>query len=118
MLTNRDDLGPLDSLEALREADALRTRPVIIARHAKAKPRSHWAAAEDDRPLAGTGKRQALASSGLYAAWAPSRILSSPWLRCLQTVTPTLWSTAWRLRRRSLFQRLALSATRRVRPAL
>lgn len=42
LLTNRDDLGPLDSLEALREADALRTRPVIIARHAKAKPRSHW----------------------------------------------------------------------------
>ena len=56
LLTNRDDLGPLDSLEALREADALHTRPVIIARHAKAKPRSHWAAAEDDRPLAGTGK--------------------------------------------------------------
>ena len=88
LLTNRDDLGPLDSLEALRGADALRTRPVIIARHAKAKPRSHWAAAEEDRPLAGTGKRQALASSGLYAAWAPNRLLSSPWLRCLQTVPP------------------------------
>ena len=66
----------------------MRTRPILIARHAKAKPRSNWAAAEDDRPLAATGKRQALASSRLFAAWAPSRIISSPWLRCVQTVTP------------------------------
>ena len=88
LLTNEDDLAPLESLEALAEADVLRTRPVLIARHAKAKPRSNWAAAEDDRPLAATGKRQALASSRLFAAWAPSRIISSPWLRCVQTVTP------------------------------
>ena len=88
LLTNQDDLAPLESLEALAEADALRTRPILIARHAKAKPRSNWAAAEDDRPLAATGKRQALASSRLFAAWAPSRIISSPWLRCVQTVTP------------------------------
>ncbi len=88
LLTNEDDLAPLESLEALAEADALRTRPILIARHAKAKPRSNWAAAEDDRPLAATGKRQALASSRLFAAWAPSRIISSPWLRCVQTVTP------------------------------
>ena len=88
LLTNEDDLAPLQSLEALLQADALRTRPIIISRHAKAKPRSHWAAAEDDRPLAGTGKRQALASAGLFAAWSPSRILSSPWLRCIQTITP------------------------------
>ncbi|WP_311473390.1 NUDIX hydrolase [uncultured Rothia sp.] len=88
LLTNHDDLTPLESLEALAEADALRTRPILIARHAKAKPRSNWAAAEDDRPLAATGKRQALASSRLFAAWAPSRIISSPWLRCVQTVTP------------------------------
>lgn len=81
LLTNQDDLAPLESLEALIEAEALRTRPILIARHAKAKPRSNWAAAEDDRPLAATGKRQALASSRLFAAWAPSRIISSPWLR-------------------------------------
>ena len=69
LLTNQDDLAPLESLEALAEADALRTHPILIARHAKAKPRSNWAAAEDDRPLAATGKRQALASSRLFAAW-------------------------------------------------
>ena len=40
LLTNEDDLAPLESLEALAEADVLRTRPVLIARHAKAKPRS------------------------------------------------------------------------------
>ena len=37
LLTNQDDLAPLESLEALAEADALRTRPILIARHAKAK---------------------------------------------------------------------------------
>ena len=34
LLTNQDDLAPLESLEALAEADALRTHPILSARHA------------------------------------------------------------------------------------
>ena len=88
LLTNQDDLAPLESLEALAGGGCTTYPSDSDCPPREAKPRSNWAAAEDDRPLAATGKRQALASSRLFAAWAPSRIISSPWLRCVQTVTP------------------------------
>lgn len=88
MLTNPSDLQPLEAFENLWATSGLDTHPIIIARHTKAKPRANWSAAEDERPLAGTGKRQALALARLLPAWEPSRVLSSPWLRCVQTVAP------------------------------
>lgn len=88
MLSNNDDRGPLDELMRLHGQGTLATRPVIIVRHAKAKPRSSWQRAEGDRPLAATGKRQALAVTRLLAAWQPRRIITSPWLRCVSTVIP------------------------------
>ncbi|MDO4252408.1 MAG: NUDIX hydrolase [Rothia sp. (in: high G+C Gram-positive bacteria)] len=86
LLTNSSDLLPLKHLEKLWQQGDLLTRPVVIVRHAKAKPRSSWSAAEGERPLAATGKRQALAVCRLLAAWSPERIYSSPWVRCMQTI--------------------------------
>lgn len=86
LLTNASDLEPLDRLLELYEAGDLRTRAVIVVRHAKAKPRSGWTRAEGDRPLAATGKRQAMAVGRLLEAWQPQRVVSSPWVRCMQTV--------------------------------
>ena len=88
MLSNADDREPLDVLVALHRNGTLSTRPVIVVRHAKAKPRSSWQRAEGDRPLAATGKRQALAVTRLLAAWQPRRVHTSPWLRCMSTVIP------------------------------
>ena len=88
MLSNSSDREPLAALVALHERGDLATRPAIVVRHAKAKPRSSWSRAEGDRPLAATGKRQALAVTRLLRAWSPERILTSPWLRCLSTVVP------------------------------
>ncbi|WP_372237667.1 NUDIX hydrolase [Rothia nasimurium] len=88
MLTNSTDKEPLDALLRLEKEQNLRTRPVIVVRHAKAKPRASWAGAEGERSLAATGKRQALAVGRLLEAWAPERIISSPWVRCMQTVYP------------------------------
>lgn len=88
MLTNDDDREPLDELVRLYRDGTLATRPVIVVRHAKAKPRSSWQRAEGDRPLAATGKRQALAVTRLLAAWQPRRVHTSPWLRCMSTVIP------------------------------
>lgn len=88
LLTNESDLEPLDALDNLYKRGALDTRPVIIVRHAKAKPRSSWAGAEGERTLAATGKRQALAVSSLLHAWEPGKVISSPWTRCMQTVSP------------------------------
>ena len=87
-LTNPSDRLPLRALEEAHADGRLRTWPLIIVRHAKAKPRSSWTRAEGDRPLAATGLRQAQAVSRLLGAWLPDRVISSPWVRCVQTVRP------------------------------
>ncbi|GER21554.1 ADP-ribose pyrophosphatase [Zafaria cholistanensis] len=88
MLTNASDAAPLDALVQAHESGVLETRAFVVVRHAKAKPRSSWTLAEGKRPLAATGQRQALAVADLLAAWAPKKIASSPWTRCMQTVAP------------------------------
>ncbi|WP_298254763.1 NUDIX hydrolase [uncultured Arthrobacter sp.] len=88
MLSNPSDVEPLDALVEAHDSDDLQTWPVIVVRHAKAKPRSSWSLAEGDRPLAATGRRQSVAVSRLLQAWNPERVISSPWVRCVQTVSP------------------------------
>ena len=88
MLTNAADVEPLDALEAAHDERRLRTVPLVLLRHAKARPRASWSRAEEDRPLAATGRRQALADRRLVSAWAPEKLFSSPWRRCVETVSP------------------------------
>jgi 8-oxo-(d)GTP phosphatase len=90
MLTNPSDVVPLDHLRAAYENDQLDTWPLIVVRHAKAKPRSSWSKAEGERPLAATGIRQAQAVGRLLQAWQPPRVVTSPWRRCVSTVAPYL----------------------------
>ena len=75
-LSNPSDRLPLHALEEAHAEGRLRTWPLIIVRHAKAKPRSSWTRAEGDRPLAATGLRQAQAVSRLLTAWLPDRVVS------------------------------------------
>ena len=88
LLSNPSDVGPLEHLAAAHARGELKTWPLVIVRHAKAKPRSSWSKAEGDRPLAATGMRQAQAVGRLLQAWKPMRIVSSPWLRCVATIAP------------------------------
>jgi 8-oxo-(d)GTP phosphatase len=88
LLSNPSDVGPLEHLVAAHEQGELDTWPLLIVRHAKAKPRSSWTKAEGERPLAATGMRQAQAVGRLLQAWKPARIVSSPWLRCVATIAP------------------------------
>lgn len=88
MLSNPSDVEPLDALVEAHRAKDLQTWPLIVVRHAKAKPRSSWTRAEGERPLAATGRRQAVAVSRLLQAWNPERVVSSPWVRCVQTISP------------------------------
>jgi 8-oxo-dGTP diphosphatase len=87
-LTNAADREPLKALEHAAALGRLATVPLIVARHAKAKPRSGWTRAEGERPLATSGLRQAESLARLLTAWRPARLRSSPWRRCLQTVAP------------------------------
>jgi 8-oxo-dGTP diphosphatase len=90
LLSNPSDIVPLDALEAAHEAGRLATVPFVVVRHAKAKPRSSWTQEEGKRPLAATGQRQALSVANLLECWQPRKIASSPWTRCVQTVSPYL----------------------------
>jgi 8-oxo-(d)GTP phosphatase len=61
---------------------------VILVRHAAAGERSRWAGDDRLRPLDDRGRRQA---AGLVEALAPcgvERVLTSPYVRCRQTVDP------------------------------
>ncbi|MGO2326978.1 NUDIX hydrolase [Glutamicibacter arilaitensis] len=88
MLSNPTDAQPLNDLVKAHDAGVLNTHPVLIVRHAKAKPRGKWTRAEGERPLAATGRRQAQAVSRMLEAWQPMHVASSPWMRCVQTITP------------------------------
>lgn len=88
LLSNPSDVGPLEHLAAAHGRGELETWPLLIVRHAKAKPRSSWTKAEGDRPLAATGTRQAHAVGRLLRTWKPGRVVTSPWLRCVATIAP------------------------------
>jgi phosphohistidine phosphatase SixA len=61
---------------------------VLLVRHAKAGDRMRWDAPDDLRPLTGKGEAQASALVALLADHEVGRVLSSPYLRCTQTVAP------------------------------
>ncbi|WP_404291752.1 NUDIX domain-containing protein [Glutamicibacter arilaitensis] len=90
LLTNPSDLAPLEDLLKAHDKQRLESQAFIILRHAKAKPRGKWTRAEGERPLAATGRRQAQAVARMLEAWRPGHVASSPWTRCVQTVTPYL----------------------------
>ena len=83
--------GDRQQLRALQEADAdgtLGTWPLVVVRHAAARPRQTWTKNDADRPLSVGGRVQAAKLADLMAAWQPMRVWSSPWKRCLDTVAP------------------------------
>ena len=88
MLSNPSDVAPLEFLAEAHARGELHTWPLVIVRHAKAKPRSSWTKAEGERPLAATGVRQAQAVSRLLRVWKPMRVVTSPWRRCVSTIAP------------------------------
>lgn len=57
-------------------------------RHAKAGSRRNWEGPDRDRPLSGKGRRQAEGLVHLLADRPVRRVLSSPYVRCVQTVEP------------------------------
>ncbi len=65
------------------------TVPLILLRHATSLSKSGWEGDDVLRPLDDSGRADAAALAGLLACFAPAaRVLSSPALRCLETVRP------------------------------
>ncbi len=87
-LSHPSDLGPLDALLALHAAGRLNTRSIVFVRHGRARRRSAWRGPEATRPLTPGGVAQAENLIGMLAAFGIRSVVSSPWERCVATVTP------------------------------
>jgi phosphohistidine phosphatase SixA len=61
---------------------------VLLVRHAKAGDRDKWDDRDDLRPVTAKGQAQAEALVDQLAEYHVERVLSSPYLRCTQTVAP------------------------------
>ena len=80
-----------DQLRALVRADrdgTLTTWPLVIVRHSHACPRSTWTKADPLRPLDARGRERAEALVPLLTSYGVIRVVTSPAVRCLDTVLP------------------------------
>jgi broad specificity phosphatase PhoE len=59
-----------------------------VVRHAKAGSRGHWSGDDHLRPLSKKGFRQAATMVEILEPFPMTRIFSSPFRRCVQTVEP------------------------------
>ena len=61
---------------------------IFLTRHAHAGKRSEWTTDDRLRPLSKRGKSQADALTSVVGELVVGRILSSPYVRCVQTMEP------------------------------
>jgi Phosphohistidine phosphatase SixA len=61
---------------------------LYVVRHAKAGLRAAWSGPDEERPLTRRGRKQARRLVERFQGLEIRRILSSPFLRCVQTVEP------------------------------
>jgi 8-oxo-(d)GTP phosphatase len=81
------------------EARPFRRRfvPLIVLRHAQARPRKQWGGDDRGRPLSDEGLRQAERLSSLLAAYGVQHVVSSSSERCVQSVAPYASATGYDL---------------------
>jgi len=63
--------------------------PLLLVRHAQALSRSSWTGDDRERSLSERGRKQSQGLVQLLREFKPGRVLSSPYLRCVETVVPT-----------------------------
>lgn len=92
-----------DQLRALVRADhagTLTTWPLAVVRHATAVGRRAWSGDDSLRPLDEPGVRRAAQIAPVLAAYAITRLVTSPSLRCTDTLQPYSEVTGSPLRHR------------------
>ncbi|HSJ51226.1 MAG TPA: NUDIX hydrolase [Actinomycetota bacterium] len=62
--------------------------PLYVVRHAKAGSRQGWSRPDEERPITRRGRKQALRLVQRFRGLEVARIVSSPFIRCVQTVEP------------------------------
>lgn len=85
-LTHDSDQLVLDAfLERIKSGQA-NYKTLILVRHGKAESRKAWQGSEATRPITPIGSAASYALGRELACYAPNKIVSSPWKRCLETV--------------------------------
>lgn len=85
-LTHDSDRKVLDAfLEKLHDGQT-EYKTLILVRHGKAESRKSWQGSEATRPITPLGSAASYALGRELACYAPNRIVSSPWKRCVGTV--------------------------------
>ena len=84
LLTYSRDRELLESAGKVRK----KTNALVVLRHAKARSRRAWRGEDRRRPLLKIGHDQADRLVPLLAAYGVGEVISSPSLRCVQTVAP------------------------------
>ncbi|MEU1970717.1 NUDIX hydrolase [Microbacterium sp. NPDC019599] len=82
------DVEILENFLRFVDDGVLATFPLIVLRHAKALSREEWTGKDAARPLSVRGRKQANAAVGQLLAFGPKKIVSSPAVRCVKTVSP------------------------------
>ncbi|UOQ88400.1 NUDIX hydrolase [Agromyces endophyticus] len=98
-LTYEPDVEILDNFTALVEQGVTETFSLAVVRHGKAVSRSGYDGPDASRPLTARGVDQAAGLVDTLTAWGPKRIVSSPAVRCVTTVTPLAAATGIEIKR-------------------
>lgn len=75
-------------ISGLDVATAAAHTTLHLVRHGAAGNRERWERPDEERPLTAKGRGQAAAVAAALGPLRPERILSSPYLRCIETVEP------------------------------
>lgn len=100
-LTYPRDNDQLGALEQADRAGTLTTWPLVIVRHARSRSRSGWDDVDTLRPLNARGRERAHELVPVLAAFGVTRVVTSPSVRCLDTVLPYAVSIGTRPRLKS-----------------
>ncbi|GGK67457.1 NUDIX hydrolase [Planomonospora parontospora subsp. parontospora] len=101
-LTYEQDAELLRSLFRSPSGAPLATVPLVLVRHGVAGSRDAWEGDDDLRPLDGTGRAQAGRLADALAGYRPVELVSSPSLRCVQTLEPYAGRAGLEIRREPL----------------
>ncbi|NYE19524.1 NUDIX hydrolase [Microbacterium immunditiarum] len=82
------DVEILEHFNRIVEEGVLGTFPLVVLRHARSVSRDEWKGKDRKRPLTSRGRKQAKALVGPLRAFGVRKIVSSPAVRCVETIEP------------------------------
>ncbi|MBW3093025.1 NUDIX hydrolase [Bifidobacterium sp. 82T10] len=93
ILTHSTDKDVLALFVDRLQEGAADAQNVIIVRHAKAESRKTWDGTDENRPITPRGAAAAYALNRELACYNPTRLATSPWMRCRETLHVFSWQT-------------------------